>query len=253
MTTIGIRNPGVPAANLASRVTEVVRTLGEVESGFQPAVFATSFGAEDMVLLDLISRHARSISVFTLDTGRLPEETYHLMSQVRERYPVAVSVYCPDSGDLERYINLNGPDAFYNSVSQRKECCHIRKVVPLGRALAGKKAWVTGLRREQSPTREALEVRSWDEANGLEKFSPLLDWTWDEVQAYIAEHDVPYNALHDQGYPSIGCAPCTRAVEPGEDIRSGRWWWEQAAGRECGLHVGRQAAPANTPVNTKEK
>jgi phosphoadenosine phosphosulfate reductase len=240
MTASGIRNPGVRAEALRARVAEVVHILGDVEAGFRPASFATSFGAEDMVLLDLISRHARSISVFTLDTGRLPEETYRLMSEARDRYPVAISVYCPDAAELERYINLNGPDAFYRSVAQRKECCHVRKVAPLRRALAGKKAWITGLRREQSPTREGLQVRSRDDANGLEKFNPLLDWSWDEVQAYIADHDVPYNALHDKGYPSIGCAPCTRAVVAGEDIRSGRWWWEDAGNRECGLHVPRK-------------
>jgi phosphoadenosine phosphosulfate reductase len=232
-----MKNPGVSTATLAGKVAEVVRVLGDVESGFSPAVFATSFGAEDMVLLDLISRHARSIGVFTLDTGRLPEETYRLMSEVRDRYPVEVGVFCPDTAELERFVDLNGPDAFYKSVAQRKECCHVRKVGPLRRALEGKKAWVTGLRREQSPTRDGLGVRGFDEANGLEKFNPLLDWTWDDVRAYIAENGVPYNALHDRGYPSIGCAPCTRAVSPGEDIRSGRWWWEDAANRECGLHV----------------
>lgn len=235
--TDDMKNPGVSTATLAGKVAEVVGVLGEVESGFRPAAFATSFGAEDMVLLDLISGHARSISVFTLDTGRLPEETYRLMSEVRDRYPVEISVFCPDTAELERFINLNGPDAFYKSLAQRQECCHVRKVGPLRRALEGKKAWVTGLRREQSPTREGLGVRAWDEANGLQKFNPLLDWTWDEVRAYIAENAVPYNALHDQGYPSIGCAPCTRAVSPGEDIRSGRWWWEERANRECGLHV----------------
>ena len=203
-------------------------------------MFATSFGAEDMVLLHLIAEHARKIEVFSLDTGRLPEETYRLMSAVRNRYPVAVRVYAPDSSALETYVDRNGPNAFYNSVAQRKECCHIRKVEPLRRALSGRKAWVTGLRREQSPTREGLEVREWDEGNGLYKFNPLLDWNWDEVRAYIATNSVPYNELHDRGYPSIGCAPCTRAVEDGRDIRSGRWWWEDTDSKECGLHPEEQ-------------
>jgi phosphoadenosine phosphosulfate reductase len=189
-----------------------------------------------MVLIDLIATHARSIEVFTLDTGRLPEEIYRLMSEVRDRYPVAVRVYCPETSALERYVELNGPEAFYKSVAQRKECCHIRKVEPLGRALDGKRAWVTGLRREQSPTRENLQVQAWDKANGLEKFNPLLDWSWDEVWTYLIGNNVPYNALHDRGYPSIGCAPCTRAVEAGADLRSGRWWWESADSKECGLH-----------------
>ena len=221
---------------MARRAEETAALLTEIVANHSPAAFASSFGAEDMVLLDLIAAHARAIEVFTLDTGRLPEETYRLMSEARQRYPVAVRVYCPDTAELESYIERNGPDAFYQSVAQRKECCRIRKVEPLGRALQGKKAWVTGLRREQSPTREGLEIRSWDAANGLEKFNPLLDWSGDEVWTYIRRNDVPYNKLHDSGYPSIGCAPCTRAVEPGADIRSGRWWWESADTRECGLH-----------------
>jgi phosphoadenosine phosphosulfate reductase len=216
-----------------------VSLLEEVVSEWLPASFATSFGVEDMVILDLISRHAREIEVFTLDTGRLPEETYALMSLVRERYPVRVRVYYPDTGTLERFVALNGPNAFYDSIAQRRECCQIRKVDPLGRALGGKKAWVTGLRREQSPSRENLEIRAWDEANGLRKFSPLLEWTTGEVWGYIRDRSVPYNALHDTGYASIGCAPCTRAVAPGEDMRSGRWWWEESATRECGLHTAK--------------
>jgi len=232
-----MKNPDIAETVIQQRVVAAVQVLEQVQSEFSPAAFATSFGAEDMVLLDLIASHARQISVFTLDTGRLPEETYRLMAEVRDRYPVAVQVYCPDTADLERYINLNGPDAFYRSVAQRKDCCHVRKVEPLARALDGKKAWVTGLRREQSPTREGLAIRQHDEAHGIEKFNPLLDWSWDEVRTYIVGRDVPYNALHDSGYPSIGCAPCTRAVEPGEDIRAGRWWWEDANSKECGLHV----------------
>ena len=223
---------------MAERVSGVVSLLGEIAASHSPAAFATSFGAEDMVLLDLIALHATRIEVFTLDTGRLPEETYRLMSSVRDRYPIPVRAYCPDTASLEAWIGRNGPDAFYRSVAQRKECCEIRKVAPLGRALAGKKAWVTGLRREQSPTRDSLEVRGWDAGNGLYKFNPLLDWSWDEVRTYIGDHGVPYNALHDQGYPSIGCAPCTRPVDDGADIRSGRWWWEDAGSKECGLHVG---------------
>jgi phosphoadenosine phosphosulfate reductase len=221
---------------MSSRIEAAVSVLSDVSESYGPAVLAISFGAEDMVLLDMVVKHARSIEVFTLDTGRLPVETHRLMSEVRERYPVVVRVYCPDTRALEDYINRNGPDAFYNSVSQRKECCHVRKVEPLVRALEGKQAWVTGLRREQSPTREDLSIKSWDPANDLYKFSPLLDWSWDEVCSYVARNKIPYNALHDRGYPSIGCAPCTRAVEPGADARSGRWWWEDADSKECGLH-----------------
>jgi phosphoadenosine phosphosulfate reductase len=232
-----MKNPGVSKDVISRRTANAVTVLGEIVESSSRAGFASSFGAEDMVLLDLIAGHARQIEVFTLDTGRLPEETYRLMSRARDRYAVPVRIYCPETATLETYIERNGPDAFYQSVAQRRECCHIRKVEPLGRALAGKKSWVTGLRRDQSPTRENLDIKVWDDANGLYKFNPLLEWSLDEVWTYILENDVPYNALHDAGYPSIGCAPCTRAVEPGANIRSGRWWWESADSKECGLHA----------------
>jgi phosphoadenosine phosphosulfate reductase len=144
-------------------------------------------------------------------------------------------VYFPDASHIESWVEQNGINAFYRSVAQRRQCCHIRKVEPLARALSGKRAWITGLRREQSAARHVLEIKEWDAANGLEKFNPLADWLLEDVWAYIKENKVPYNALHDRGYPSIGCAPCTRAVEPGQDIRAGRWWWESSA-KECGLH-----------------
>jgi phosphoadenosine phosphosulfate reductase len=228
----------VPDADVGARTTAAAALLEEIAAEWHPAVFATSFGVEDMVLLDLIAAHAPAIEVFTLDTGRLPEETYALMSAVREAYAVPIRIYFPEARAVERFVALNGPNAFYQSVVQRRECCHVRKVEPLTRALAGKKAWLTGLRREQSPGREKLAIRERDEANGLEKFNPLLDWANEEVWSYVRERGVPYNALHDRGYPSIGCAPRTRAVEPGADIRSGRWWWEESGSRECGLHVG---------------
>jgi phosphoadenosine phosphosulfate reductase len=231
-----MKNPRSSGKILSDKVDRAVSLLRQVVTDFSPAAFASSFGAEDMVLLDLIASHAREIEVFTLDTGRLPDETYALMSRVRERYPVVVRVYVPQTENLESYIERNGPNAFYQSVAQRKECCHIRKVEPLGRALEGKRAWVTGLRREQSATREKLDLHTWDDANGLEKFSPLLEWSADEVWTYVLSNDVPYNELHDQGYPSIGCAPCTRAVDPGDEVRSGRWWWESSNSKECGLH-----------------
>ncbi len=234
-----MKNPGV-SKGVISRLTGAAATvLGEIVESSSPAGFASSFGAEDMVLLDLIASHARQIEVFTLDTGRLPEETYRLMSRTRKRYRVPIRVYCPETAALETYVERNGPDAFYQSIAQRRECCHIRKVEPLGRALEGKKSWVTGLRRDQSPTRENLDVKVWDDSNGLYKFNPLLEWSVDEIWTYIHENEVPYNSLHDAGYPSIGCAPCTRAVEPGADIRSGRWWWESADSKECGLHAAK--------------
>jgi phosphoadenosine phosphosulfate reductase len=222
--------------NLAEKTSELISYLKQVESTQSPTAFACSFGAEDMVLLDAIARHARKIEVFTLDTGRLPEETHGLFETVRDKYPIAIRTYFPDASTVQAWVEQNGPNAFYRSVAQRQQCCHIRKVEPLQRALAGKKSWVTGLRREQSTARHTLEREAWDDANGLTKINPLLEWTNDDVWAYIKANDVPYNALHDRGYPSIGCAPCTRAIQPGEDIRAGRWWWESSS-KECGLHT----------------
>ncbi|HEX4999970.1 MAG TPA: phosphoadenylyl-sulfate reductase [Terriglobia bacterium] len=218
------------------RILQTIDRLRQIERDHRPVGFACSFGAEDMALLDLIARHARGIEVFTLDTGRLPEETHTLLDQCREFFPVPIRIYFPDSAQVEAWVELNGVNGFYRSVSQRKQCCHMRKVVPLARALSGKQAWMTGLRREQSAARQALAYEEWDEVHGMRKFNPLADWTLDDVWTYIRENGVPYNALHDRGYPSIGCAPCTRAVGPGEDIRAGRWWWEDANAKECGLH-----------------
>jgi len=221
--------------DLAGKTSELISYLKQIEINQSPTAFACSFGAEDMVLLDAIARHARKIEVFTLDTGRLPEETQALFESVRDKYPIAIRTYFPDAPTVQAWIEQNGPNAFYKSVAQRQQCCHIRKVEPLQRALAGKKSWVTGLRREQSAARHTLEREAWDNGNGLIKINPLLDWTNDDVWDYIKINGVPYNALHDRGYPSIGCAPCTRAVQPGEDIRAGRWWWESSS-KECGLH-----------------
>jgi phosphoadenosine phosphosulfate reductase len=220
---------------LAEKTSELIFNLKKIEATQSPATFACSFGAEDMVLLDAIAMNARKIEVFTLDTGRLPEETQHLLETVRNKYPIAIHTFFPDAGDVEAWVGLNGPNGFYKSVAQRQQCCHIRKVKPLQRALSGKKSWITGLRHDQSQARQDLQVEAWDEANKLVKINPLVDWTNDDVWAYIKMHDVPYNALHDRGYPSIGCAPCTRTVKSGEDIRAGRWWWESST-KECGLH-----------------
>ena len=221
--------------NLAEKTSELISYLKKIEATQSPTIFACSFGAEDMVLLNAIARNAKTIEVFTLDTGRLPEETQTLLEAARDKYPIAIRTYFPDAPAVEAWVAQNGPNAFYKSIAQRKQCCEIRKIEPLRRALAGKKSWITGLRREQSQARQTLELEAWDDANGLTKINPLVDWTNDEVWAYIRTHDVPYNALHDRGYPSIGCAPCTRAVQPGEDIRAGRWWWESSS-KECGLH-----------------
>jgi phosphoadenosine phosphosulfate reductase len=222
--------------DLAGKTSELISNLKRIESTYSPAVFACSFGAEDMVLLDAIASNARRIEVFTLDTGRLPEETQALLEIVRDEYPISIRTYFPDAGTIQAWVDQNGPNAFYKSLAQRQQCCQIRKVEPLRRALLGKQSWVTGLRREQSTARQVLGLETWDEGNSLTKFNPLVDWANDDVWAYIKMHHVPHNALHDRGYPSIGCAPCTRAVQPGEDIRAGRWWWESTS-KECGLHV----------------
>ena len=211
--------------------------LRQIADDFTPAVFANSLGAEDMVLTDLIVRDQLDIGIFSLDTGRLPAETCDLIAQVKARYGLTLTLYYPRHELVEAYTRENGINGFYESAELRKACCHARKVEPLTRALAGKKAWITGLRAQQSATRSGLPVREFDAGNGLEKFNPLADWSEKEVWAYIKRNDVPYNALHDRFYPSIGCAPCTRAITPGEDIRSGRWWWEAPESKECGLHV----------------
>jgi phosphoadenosine phosphosulfate reductase len=224
------------AARLAAKEADARQLLADITRDFSPAAFATSLGAEDQVLTDLIARSNAQIDIFTLDTGRLPEETYRLIQEVREHYGIAIRAYAPERTDVENYVATHGPNAFYSSIELRKECCRIRKLVPLNHALAGKKAWITGLSREQSVTRADLGVREWDADHKLEKFNPLIDWTTDDIWNYIRRYNVPYNVLHDQGYPSLGCAPCTRAITIGEDIRAGRWWWENPETKECGLH-----------------
>jgi phosphoadenosine phosphosulfate reductase len=216
----------------------VEQTLAWMERRFGArAALASSFGVEDMVLIDLARRHAPSLRVFTLDTGRLPPETYDLIEVVRNRYGVAVESFFPERERVEALESTQGYFSFRKSLEARKECCAIRKVEPLRRALVGREAWVTGLRREQSVTRTDVELVEVDTSHGgLLKLNPLAAWTQREVWAYIQAHGVPYNALHDRGYPSIGCAPCTRAVKPYEDARAGRWWWESREHSECGLH-----------------
>ncbi|EJN09226.1 phosphoadenylyl-sulfate reductase [Herbaspirillum sp. YR522] len=214
-------------------------TLELIASQYAPAVFASSLAAEDMVLTDLILRASLQdrIGIFSLETGRLHAETLEMFDRIESTYGYRVQAYRPQPEAVERYVSQHGLNAFYDSVELRRECCRIRKMEPLGRALAGKRAWVTGQRRAQSVTRAALDVQEHDQAHGMEKFNPLADWSEEDVWAYIRANDVPYNRLHDQGFPSIGCQPCTRAIEPGEDVRAGRWWWENPDSKECGLHV----------------
>jgi phosphoadenosine phosphosulfate reductase len=221
---------------LVDLVEDTQATLHRIVSEFTPAVLASSLAAEDMVLTDLILRAKLPIAIFTLETGRLHTQTLDMLDRIRETYDYRVRLYKPEQSALDAYVRRYGMDAFYESIDLRKECCRIRKVEPLQRALAGNKAWITGQRRAQAATRTGLAVQEEDAAHGMVKFSPLADWSEEDVWCYIRNHKVPYNVLHDQGYPSIGCEPCTRAVQPGEDVRAGRWWWEQADTKECGLH-----------------
>ena len=207
---------------------------------FHPRIaFACSMGLEDVVLVDMVSRSEPRPRIFFLDTGRLHQETYDTLAALRARYAMPIEVFCPDAAAVAALVSAKGPNSFRESLENRHECCAIRKKEPLGRALAGADAWITGLRREQGPTRWGVQAFEWDADNGgLVKVNPLADWSLAQVLAYVRAHDVPCNPLHDQGFPSIGCAPCTRAVRPGEDPRSGRWWWEEPESRECGLHAG---------------
>lgn len=211
---------------------------------------ASSLGLEDQVLTDMIARSGADIPVFTLDTGRLFPETYELIERTQARYGVRVRIWFPESTAVQEMVNRHGVNLFLDSIELRKKCCQIRKIEPLKRALHGLGAWVTGLRREQSVTRQEVEVVEWDQANGLVKINPLAGWDESRVRAYIQAHNVPYNPLHDRGFPSIGCSSCTRAVRPGDDPRSGRWWWEQPEHRECGLHPA--VASADRPSEVRQ-
>ncbi len=225
------------SASVAGKTVAVKKLLAEIASHWSPAVFANSLGAEDMVLTDLILKAKLPIDIFSLDTGRLPPETYDLMAAVNTHYGHKLKIYFPHSEEIESFVRNHGINAFYESITLRKACCYARKVEPLRRALAGKRAWITGLRAEQAATRTGLSIQEYDEGNGLEKFNPLADWSEKEIWTYIKQNGVPYNALHDKFFPSIGCAPCTRAISLGEDVRAGRWWWESPELKECGLHI----------------
>ena len=224
-------------ASLEAKVAILKADLAAAAVEFPAITMANSLGAEDMVLTDVIATSKLAIEIFSLDTGRLPLETYDLMAKVQAHYGLKLKFYYPNHEAVEAFTRENGINGFYDSVALRKACCHARKVEPLGRALAGKQAWITGLRAEQSTTRTDLPKQQFDKGNGLIKLNPLSAWSEKEVWAYIRLNKVPYNALHDKFYPSIGCAPCTRPVSIGEDVRAGRWWWENPESKECGLHV----------------
>ena len=239
--------PTALPARLAAKVAALEALLARIAAQCRPSSLASSLSIEDMVITDAILRGGHAIEIFTLDTGRMHADTLALVEAIRSRYGRSVQVYKPRPEAVAQYVSAHGRDGFYDSVELRKRCCDIRKVEPLERALAGRKSWITGLRREQSVTRAALEVQSFDAAHGMEKFNPLADWSEDDVWAYLRAFSVPYNALYDQGYRSIGCAPCSRPVLPTEDVRAGRWWWEEPQAKECGLHVG----PDGKLVRTK--
>jgi len=218
---------------------ESIDLLQQVASTFSPSiVFACSFGAEDVVLFDLICRYAPSIQIITLDTGRLHQQTYDVMHACRQKYGIDIKIYFPEQTEVEAMLQQHGPNLFYESIENRKMCCAVRKVHALKRALKEQKAWITGVRREQASSRQHMQSIEDDQSFGIKKINPLLAWSEKEVWQYIKDNEVPNNALHAQGFPSIGCAPCTRAITVGEDPRSGRWWWEQEdAIAECGLHA----------------
>ncbi|WP_291376991.1 MULTISPECIES: phosphoadenylyl-sulfate reductase [Achromobacter] len=223
---------------LAARWRDLTERLADIQRRYPDAALASSLAAEDMVLTHAIYDSGLDLEVFTLDTGRLHAETLGVLDAVRERYGREVTVYRPVKAAVDEHVAAHGAYAFYESVDLRKACCQIRKVEPLKRALAGRGAWITGQRRAQSTTRGELLLEEDDATFGLYKFNPLAEWSEDDIWSAIRALGIPYNPLHDQGYPSIGCEPCTRAIRPGEDLRAGRWWWESSDSKECGLHAG---------------
>ncbi|MBI9067974.1 MAG: phosphoadenylyl-sulfate reductase [Salinivirgaceae bacterium] len=225
-------------------LNHIVKSLNSVEAlqliadqYKNKAVFTTSFGYEDQVISDMIFKNDVNINVVTLDTGRFFKETYKVFSQTLDTYKKKIKVYFPEKDAIEKMLSEKGPYSFYNSVDNRIECCNIRKVVPLNRALEGIELWITGIRAEQSPNRKGMTFFELDEARQIIKYNPLLNWSFDEVKKYVKDNHVPYNVLHDKGFVSIGCEPCTRAIQPGDDFRAGRWWWETNSKKECGLHT----------------
>ncbi len=220
-----------------SENNSIPQVLAELYKLFPNQVtFSTSFSYEDQVITDQIAKSEAAIKLFTLDTGRLFPETYSTWSATVDKYALPIQAYYPDAVALQQYTTVNGPNGFYASPELRKACCQIRKVVPLQKALSGNKIWITGLRAQHSANRQTLQQFEWDESNDIIKYHPILHWTTQEVETYIANNNVPYNVLHTRGFVSIGCAPCTRAIKPGEDFRAGRWWWEDNSKKECGLH-----------------
>ena len=231
---------------LESKAAAIRELLGQAVRRFGRVVYANSLGAEAVVLTDIICTDVPGIDIVSIDTGRLHEETYDLLERLQRRYGNRIRVLYPDASDLSELVARQGINGFFHSTEARVSCCHVRKVIPFQRFVAGYSAWVTGVRREQSKARALAAPIEWDAQHGLHKVSPLLDWTDGEVWSYIRTRKLPYNTLHDRQYPSIGCAPCTRAVQPGEDSRAGRWWWENPEARECGLPPRARTAAAQS-------
>ena len=229
-------NTGLKGASIPEKLKYLVQKFpGKV-------IFTTSFGYEDQVISDMIFQNEIPVEVITLDTGRMFEETYKVYRSTVEKYGRPIKAYFPPSDKVEKLLNDKGPFSFYESLENRKECCYIRKVIPLKRALEDHKIWITGLRAAQSENRSELEEFEWDSANHMIKYNPLLEWSLEEVTEYVKKNNVPYNVLHDRGFVSIGCEPCTRAIKPGESFRAGRWWWEQHSGKECGWQESKPEA-----------
>ena len=227
---------------LNSKIKTTEEALQWVSDNLHPKVAkASSFGAEDAVVMDIMLKINPKFRFFTLDTGRLPQETYDIMDVVRKKYNVTIEVLFPDTQEVQNMVNEKGLNLFYDSVGNRKLCCEIRKVHPMNKMLATLDGWITGLRRDQTKIRENVSMFQIDNGHGgILKINPIIDWSWDQIQEYIKNHDLSYNKLLDKGYPSIGCEPCTRPIKPGEDLRTGRWWWEQGEHKECGLHIERK-------------
>jgi len=224
--------------NLKSATTSIIDLLQEVVSLFpNKVVFTTSFGLEDQVITHMIFNNSISVDVVTLETGRLFKETYKVYNKTLEKYKKQIRAFYPETSEVEKMVSEKGPYSFYNSVENRKECCTIRKVIPLNRALEGKTVWITGIRAEQSQNRQELQMFELDSERNMIKFNPLVSWTFEDVNEFVKKEQIPYNSLHDKGFVSIGCEPCTRAIQPGEDFRAGRWWWEDNSKKECGLHT----------------
>ncbi len=232
---------------LRERAETSIAQLREAVVDYKNVCYANSLGLESIVLTDLIWTAVPQIEIFSIDTGRLYPETYELIGRLQQHYGRALRIYYPETPQLEGWVAENGINGFREGLEQRRNCCSIRKVEPFRRAISGHNAWVTGIRRDQSASRAFAAPVEWDGEYGLHKISPLLDWSKKDITDYIAKKALPYNSLHDKGFPSIGCAPCTRAVPSGEDERSGRWWWERAESRECGLHPRRQAQALAVP------